>query len=94
MNENVNDYVVFKTADHVKGYINDTDYINIFVTEYNGTELTEDLINYMNCTSKDISGVQGFLYHDDTGYTYTFAKDNKVISIQSDNEALIAPVIA
>ena len=48
----------------------------------------------MNGTSKDISGVKGYLYSDDVGYTYSYVKDNKVISIQSDNEELIAPVIA
>ena len=48
----------------------------------------------MNGTSKDINGVKGFMYSDDTGVTYTYAKDNKVISIQSDNEELIAPAMA
>ena len=93
-NETVNDYMLFTTTDYVKGYANDTNYINILITDYNGTELTDELINYMNGTSKDISGVQGFLYKDDLNYTYSFAKDDKVISIQSDDEALIAPVIA
>ena len=60
----------------------------------NGTNLDNDLINYMNGTSKDVSGIQGFMYKDNIGYTYTYGKGTKVISIQSDNEALIGPVIA
>jgi hypothetical protein len=93
-NGSVNDYYLFKVSDYGKGYTNGTDYINILISDYNTTNLGDDLINYMNGTSKNISGVKGFLYFDDLGYTYTFAKDNKVISIQSDNEELIAPVIA
>lgn len=93
-NGTANDYYIFKCTEYGKGYTNDTNYINILISDYNTTDLTEDLINYMNGTSKDISGVKGFLYNDENGYTYTFAKENKVISIQSDDEALIAPVIA
>lgn len=93
-NGTVNDYYLFKVADYEKGYANETDFINIFVTEYNTTDLGDDLINFMNGTAKNISGVKGFLYSDDLGYTYTYAKENKVISIQSDKEDLIAPVIA
>ena len=93
-NGTVNDYYLFKCTEYGQGYINDTNYINILIFDYDTTELGDDLINYMNGTSKDISGVKGFLYSDDIGYTYSYAKDNKVISIQSDNEELIAPVIA
>ena len=91
---NVNDYYLFKVSDYEKGYSNGTSHINIFITDYNTTELGDELVNIMNGTAKDISGVKGFLYSDELGYTYTYAKDNKVISIQSDNEELIAPVIA
>jgi hypothetical protein len=57
--------------------------------------LTNDLINFNNGTSKDISGVKGYLYKDDNNtYTYTYSKGNKIIGIQSDKEALIGPVIA
>ena len=93
-NGTVNDYYLFKVSDYEKGYTNGTNFINILITEYNTTEIGDDLVNFMNGTSKDINGVKGYLYSDDTGVTYTFAKDNKVISIQSDNEELIAPVIA
>ena len=90
----VNDYYLFEVSDYEKGYTNGTNYINIFITEYNTTEIGDELVNLMNGTSKDINGVEGFLYSDDMGHTYTFAKDNKVISIQTDNEKLIAPTIA
>lgn len=93
-NGTVNDYYLFKVADYEKGYTNGTDFINIFISEYNTTDLGDELVNFMNGTDKNISGVKGFLYNDDSGYTYTFAKNNKVISIQSDKEDLIAPVIA
>ena len=93
-NGTVSDYYVFKCTDYKQGFINDTNYINILISDYDTYNPGEDLINYMNGTSKDISGVKGFLYSDDIGYTYTYAKGNKVISIQSDNEELIAPVIA
>jgi hypothetical protein len=93
-NGTVNDYYLFKVSDYEKGYSNETSYINIFITDYNTTEIGDELVNIMNGTAKDISGVKGFLYNDDLGYTYTYAKDNKVISIQSDNEELIAPTIA
>ena len=45
-------------------------------------------------TVKEISGVKGYLYHDDAGYSYTFDKGNKEIVIQSNDEKLIPPVIA
>lgn len=93
-NGTVNDYYLFTVSDYGKGYFNGTNYINIFVTDYNTTEIGDELVNYMNGTSKDINGLKGYIYSDDTGVTYTFAKNNKVISIQSDNEELIAPVIA
>ncbi len=93
-NGTVNDYYLFKCTEYGQGYINDTNYINILVFDYDTSDLTDELINYNNGISKDISGVKGYLYSDEIGYTYSYAKDNKVISIQSDNEELIAPVIA
>ena len=93
-NGTVDDYYIFTVSDYEKGYSNETNYINIFITDYNTTEIGDELVNYMNGTSKDINGVKGFMYSDDTGVTYTYAKDNKVISIQSDNEELIAPAMA
>ena len=93
-NGTVNDFYLFKVSDYEKGYCNDTSHINIFITDYNSTDLGDEIVNIMNGTAKNISGVKGFLYSDDLGYTYTYAKDNKVISIQSDKEELIAPTIA
>ena len=93
-NGTVRDYGSFKSKEYSRGYVNDTHYLNILIYDYNGTNLDNDLINYMNGTSKDVSGIQGFMYKDNIGYTYTYGKGTKVISIQSDNEALIGPVIA
>ena len=93
-NGTVKDYAFFKTTEYAKGFINDTNFINILIFDYNGTELNVDLINYNNGTPKNISGEKGFLYHDGAAYTYSYAKGNKVISIQSDKESLIGPVIA
>ena len=93
-NGTVNDYVAFKSTEYAIGFKNDTNYINITISDYNTTDVSKDLINYMNGTSKDVSGVQGYIYKDDVGYTYTYGKGSKVISIQSDNESLIGPVIA
>ena len=93
-NGTVKDYLLFKCTEYGQGYINGTNYINILISDYNTTDLGDNLINYNNGTSKEISGVKGFMYQDDVGYTYSYAKDNKVISIQSDNEKLINPVIA
>ena len=93
-NGTVNDYQIFKCTTYSQGYINDTNYINVIVFDYDTNDLGDNLINYLNGTSKDISGVKGYMYSDDNGFTYTYAKENKVISIQSDDEALIAPVIA
>ena len=94
-NGTVDDYGVLKTTKYVKSFSNNTNFINIHVYEVNGTNLTNDLINFNNGTSKDISGVKGYLYKDDNNtYTYTYSKGNKIIGIQSDKEALIGPVIA
>lgn len=93
-NGTVNDYYLFKSSDYKKGFTNGTSYINILITEYNNTKVGDDLVNFMNGSSKNISGVKGYIYSDDTGFTYSYSKDNKVISIQSDKEELIAPVIA
>lgn len=93
-NGTVTDYTFFTCTQYGKGYINGTDYINIMVNDYNITDLSDDLVNFMDGKAKEISGQKGFLYHDDVGYTYTFSKENKVIVIQSNDESLIAPVIA
>ena len=88
------DYYLFKTTEYAKGYQNDTNFINILIFDYDGTEPDKDLINYNNGTAKEISGLDGFMYSDGVGYTFSYGKDNKVISIQSDNESLIGHVIA
>lgn len=93
-NRTVKDYYLFKSTEYAKGYTNKTNFINILIFDYNGTELDVNLINYNNGTPKNISGVKGFMYHDGTAYTYSYAKGNKVISIQTDKESLIAPVMA
>ena len=93
-NSTERDYYIFKTTEYAKGYRNDTNYINILITDYNGTLPDNDLINYNNGTAKNISGVKGFLYNDGIGYTYSYGKGSKVISIQSDDVSLIGPVIA
>lgn len=92
-NGTVNDYSFFKVTEYKKGYSNGTNYINILINDYNST-VRDDLVNYMNGTSKDINGIKGFLYSDNGGYTYSYAKGNKVISIQSDNQELISKVMA
>ena len=93
-NGTVTDYTFFTCTQYGNGYINGTDYINVMVNDYNITDLSDDLVNFMDGIAKEISGQDGFLYHDDVGYTYTFSKENKVIVIQSNDESLIAPVIA
>ena len=93
-NRTVTDYTFFTCTQYGKGFINDTDYINVMVNDYNITDISDDLVNFMDGKAKEISGQDGFLYHDDVGYTYTFSKENKVIVIQSNDESLIAPVIA
>ena len=92
-NTTVKDYTFFTSTDYVKGYKNDTNYLNILISEYNNTN-AKDFENYMNGTSKNVNGTEGYLYNDGIGYTFTYAKGNKVISIQSDNEKLIAREIA
>ena len=88
------DYLFFKSNEYAKRYLNDTNYINIQIHDYNTSDVDDDLVNFMNGTSKDISGVKGYLYKDDTGYTYSFSKETKVIVVQSDDEKIIATVIA
>ncbi len=92
-NATVKDYSYFTTTDYAKGFKNDTNYLNILITEYKNTN-AKDFENYMNGTSKNVNGTSGYLYYDGIGYTFTYAKENKVISIQSDNEKLIARAIA
>lgn len=93
-NGTVEEYYSFKTISYAKGYQNDTNYINILIFEYDGTDLDENLINYMDGTSKNINGTDGYLFYDGIGYTFSYAQDNKVVSIQTDNENIIANVIA
>ena len=93
-NGTVTDYTFFTCTQYGKGYINGTDYINIMINDYDTSDISDKQVNFMNGTAKEISGQDGFLYHDDVGYTYTFSKENKVIVIQSNDESLIAPVIA
>ena len=88
------DYTFFNTTSYARGFQNATNYINILISDYSGTEVDEFLTNYNNGTSKDINGTKGYMYSDNIGYTFSYAKGNKVISIQSDNENLIGPVIA
>ena len=93
-NGTVTDYTFFTCTQYGKGYINGTDYINIMINDYDTSDISDKQVNFMNGTSKDVSGVKGYLYHDDYGYTYTYNKGSKVIAVQSDNEKLIGPVIA
>lgn len=94
-NGTVNDYFVFNCTEYAKVYSNGTNYINITIHDFNTTDIGANLTSFTNGTAKEISGIKGYLYHDDeTGYSYTFDKGNKVIIIQSDDEKLIAPVIA
>lgn len=88
------DYVIFKSMEYEKRFLNDTHYINIEIYDYNTTDLDDDMINVMNGTSKDVSGVKGYMYHDDNGYTYSYNKESKVIVVQSNDEKLISSVIA
>lgn len=93
-NGTVSDYLVFNCTEYAKQYTNDTNYINITIYELNSA-VGDSLTDFTNGTAKEISGVKGYLYHDDeTGYSYTFDKGNKVITIQSNDEKLIPPVIA
>ena len=94
-NGTVKDYFVFNCTEYAKLYANDTNYINITIHDFNTTDIGSNVTSFTNGTAKEISGVKGYLYHDDkTGYSYTFDKGNKVITIQSNDEKLIAPVIA
>ena len=92
-NGTVNDYFVFNCTEYAKQYTNDTSYINITVYELT-TAVGDSLTEFTNGTAKEISGVKGYLYHDETGYSYTFDKGNKAITRQSNDEKLIPPVIA
>lgn len=93
-NGTVNDYFVLNSTEYAKQYTNDTNYINITVYEFTSA-VGDSLTDFTNGTAKEISGVKGYLYHDDeTGYSYTFEKGNKVITVQSNDEKLIPPVIA
>ena len=93
-NGTVSDYLVFNCTEYAKQYTNDTNYINITIYKLNSA-VGDSLTDFTNGTAKEISGVKGYLYHDDeTGYSYTFDKGNKVITIQSNDEKLIPPVIA
>ena len=93
-NGTVTDYTFFTCTQYGKGYINGTDYINIMINDYDTSDISDKQVNFMNGTAKEISGQNGYLHHDNVGYTYTFSKENKVIVIQSNDESLIAPVIA
>lgn len=93
-NKTVDDYYFFNTTTYTKGFINKTNYINILIFDYKGTDLDVDLINYMNGTSKKVAGEQGYMSKDSAGYTFSYSKDNKVISVQSDSEDIISSVIA
>ena len=93
-NGTVTDYTFFTCTQYGKGYINGTDYINIMINDYDTSDISDKQVNFMNGTAKEISGQNGSLHHDNVGYTFTFLKGNKVIVIQSNDENLIAPVIA
>ena len=93
-NGTVNDYTFFNSTTYSRGFQNSTNYINILIFDYKGATVTDVFVNYNNGTSKTINGTKGFMYSDNVGYTFSYAKGNKVISIHSDNENLIGPVIA
>ena len=93
-NGTVSDYFIFNCTEYAKQYSNDTNYINITVYEFS-SDIGDNLTEFKNGTAKEISGTKGYMYHDDaTGYSYTIEKKNKVIEIKSNDEKLIASVIA
>ena len=92
-NGTVSDYFVFNSTEYAKQFTNGTNFINITVYDFS-SDFGGNLTDFKNGTVKEISGVKGYLYHDDAGYSYTFDKGNKEIVIQSNDEKLIPPVIA
>lgn len=92
-NGTVDDYTYFNCTTYVRGFTNNTNYLNILIFEYKGAD-AKDFVNYMDGTAKNINGTKGYEKHDSAGYTFAYVKGNKVISIQSDNENLIGRTIA
>ena len=94
VNGDVEDYSSFKTTTYERGYMDGSKFINIMVIEYEGIEPDENLINFMDGSSKNINGVSGYLYNDGIAYTFTYAIGNKVISVQTTDENIIGDIIA
>ena len=90
---NLTDYTYFTSTSYERGYTNGDSYINVRVVEYDGTDVGEELANYMDGTSKTVNGVSGYQYYDGIAYTFTYSMGQKVITIQSDNEELIGDVM-
>lgn len=89
----VEDYEFFTSTAYEKGYTNGDSYINVRVVEYDGTDVDEDLTNYMDGVSKTINGIGGYQYYDGIGYTFTYSMGQKVVTVQSDDADILSEVI-
>ena len=91
-NGTVENYTFFTTTTYIRGFENSTDFVNILIFDYNGTDAV-DFVNYQNGTGKTVNGTEGYLYSDGKTHSFSYTKGSKVITIQTTEESLIAPLI-
>ena len=77
-----------------KAFTNNKTEVGLLVSEYDGYEVTDDVVKAIGGKAKTISGVDGYIMEDDGYYVFSYPKDGKLAVISSENEDLIGQFIA
>ena len=77
-----------------KTFMDDDDNIMvILVSEYEDLEVTDEFIAALGGDEKTINGVDGYINHNDTFYTFSYPKDGKLVVFSTNNDEKIADFI-
>ena len=94
VDDNVTEYSTFTSTLNEKVFDKGDDFIIIMVSEYDGTDVDDDLINFLHGESKKINDIEGFQQNDDTTFSFSYGKDNKVITVSATQEEVLNQIIA
>lgn len=90
-NETVDDGISYKM--NGKSYEKGNDVFVILVTEYEGMEVTDEVVSLIGGDSKTINGIDGYLKEDGDYQVFSYPKDGKLIVISATDEDIIGEVL-
>ena len=76
-----------------KVYGKDSTEVALLVGNYGEYNVTDDVVAGLGGEAKTIKNVKGYMDHDDEYYVFSYAKDNKLAVISTNDESAIADFI-